>query len=235
MLDPAFLLLLQQPGEEAVVLKAGIVSSDVLEVVKQEEVHIVSLKVLQGRLEHLLAGLERGAAVHIGDLRGYLVAAPGVAAQGPAGHDLGLTVCRSRVEVIDSVGDGIIDHSVDGVLVKATGAALGRKAHTAEAEQAEGLPHLAPGARVYLAPGRSFVPGSGDAGGPGSLRLEEGASYCKPHTGEEQALEGLAASDLVIHISFGVNYRKDNQKHENIRTQGLDCRQKDLYLINLTG
>ena len=73
MLDTAFLLLLKQPFKQAVVPETGVETAYVLQVVQQEEVHIVHLKVLERSLEHLLAGLEGGAAVHVGDLGRNLV------------------------------------------------------------------------------------------------------------------------------------------------------------------
>ena len=63
-------------------------------------------------------------------------------AQGIAGHHLGLAVGGSGVEIIDTVGDGIIDHGVDGFLVQAAAATEaaasgdGRKTHAAQAEHA---------------------------------------------------------------------------------------------------
>ena len=46
VLDAPCGLLLQQPVEQAVVLEAGIVTGNVLDIVKQEEIDIVDLKVL---------------------------------------------------------------------------------------------------------------------------------------------------------------------------------------------
>ena len=73
MLDAALLFLLQQPVEQAVVPETGVVAGQVLEIVKQQEVHIVHLEILQRGLKHLLACLEGGAAVHVGDLGRDLV------------------------------------------------------------------------------------------------------------------------------------------------------------------
>ena len=168
MLDAALGLLLEDPIEQAVVAEAGVVACQVLEVVQQEEIDIVDLEVLQRGLEHLLAGLQGGAAAHIGNLGRDLVGAAGMAAEGLARHDLGLAVCGSGVKVVDTVGDGVIDHRVDGILVQrlaaaeaASAAALCRQAHTSQTEHAQGLPHLAPGPGVDLGAVRGFLPGSG--------------------------------------------------------------------------
>ena len=73
MLDAAFFLLLDQPFEQAVVLETSVETRQVLKVVKQQEIDIVHLEILQRGLEHLLACLEGGAAVHVGDLGSDLV------------------------------------------------------------------------------------------------------------------------------------------------------------------
>ena len=103
-----------------------------------------------------------------------------MAAQGIAGDDLGLTVRRSRVEIIDPVLDGVVHHLVDGVLVEACTVACAcalnrRKTHTSQAEHTESDSQAVPVAGADLAPfgslgqnirlcGRHTRAGTGSAG-----------------------------------------------------------------------
>ena len=51
-----------------------------------------------------------------------------MAAQGLACNDLRLAVGGSGVEIVHTMGDGVIDHRVDGVLVKRLAAAVAASA-----------------------------------------------------------------------------------------------------------
>ena len=51
-----------------------------------------------------------------------------MAAQGLARHDFRFAIGWSGVEVVHAVGDGVIDHRVDGVLVKGLAAAVAASA-----------------------------------------------------------------------------------------------------------
>ena len=136
-----------------------------------------------------------------------------MAAQRIAGHHLGLAIGRCGVEVIDTVGDGIIDHRVDGFLVQglvaaeaASAAALRGQAHAAQTEHAQGLPHFAPGAGVDFGARRGFLPGRHrrEIGcvGAHAEPLQDRSAGGEADASIEQALEGFTPGNLLVHDSY---------------------------------
>ena len=108
--------------------------------VEEVVVEVVCLELLERIVVHL-DGCLGGPVSKVGKLGGNVVAFPWMAAQGNSGglFALALQVCGRSVEVIDSVGDGVVHHLVHGFLVYDVLAIVvfyHRPAHTAEAKGA---------------------------------------------------------------------------------------------------
>ena len=108
---------------------------------QQIVVEVVGPELLERVPVHLDRGF-RGLVPEVGEFRGDIVGLARMAAQGDAGGHLrlALEVGRRRIEIVDTVGDGIVDHLVDGLLVDDLLAILPRHhrpAHAAESDQGD--------------------------------------------------------------------------------------------------
>ena len=131
--DAAFLALLHQEVEHAVVDESSAqgIESAAADAVQQVVVDVVGLQALQRLVVEPFRLLQAPEALvlvrHLGGHEDFLAVVP---AQGLAHQFLGASahVHRRRVEIVDTVLDGIIDHAVHLLLVV-------RQAHHAEAQQ----------------------------------------------------------------------------------------------------
>ena len=87
----------------------------------EKEIDLVHLEVLERTLEHVLCTIKsRGIAWakgKVGHLGRAHIGLAGMTAQRTAGNDFRLAISRSGIEIVDTMGYGIIDHFVDGSLV----------------------------------------------------------------------------------------------------------------------
>ena len=132
-------------------------------------------------------------------------------AEGIACDNLGLAVGRRRVEVVDTVGDRIVDHLVYGLLVQtaAVTAATARKrrqAHATEAEEAQLAAQAVPTAGIHLGPfgcirhGGETDPGGSLRAAAGSAGLHKRTCGSETDSDKEHVLDGLAARNLLAHL-----------------------------------
>ena len=134
VLDPAFLAL---PREILQDTPAGIhvvVEAVLADVVVEIEVEIIHAALLELAPEG--AGGVEGAAVLVArELVGEHPGLAGIARKGLADDGLGVAVMvgKGRVEVVDAVADGVVDHLRDGVTVDAL-VGERREAHRPEAQ-----------------------------------------------------------------------------------------------------
>ena len=196
--DAASLALFQEEVEQAVVEEAGaeVVHAAASHGVQQVVVDVVYLQSLEGAAVHLLRLLEAvEVASLVRHLRGDVVRLARVAAKGIARDVLGGPVGGCRVEVVDAVGQGVVDHSVHLVLAL-------RQSHHAEAQERHLVARVVVDAIGHLAGLLSdgTLGSGGVCKGPQWFQYHEAYGRCRS---DAKLLEELSAAVVIRFFHHG--------------------------------
>ena len=144
--DLSFLTLLEEEFKDSVVLETLLETfgSAASEGVEEVVVDVVDLEVLEGVVVELHGDLAV-VALEVGHLGGDVVAVSGVPAEGYSHGFLALTleIDWGCVEVVDSVGESVVNQVVDVLLVDdvfPVGVLFHRETHAAVAQKGDFVP-----------------------------------------------------------------------------------------------
>ena len=208
--DAAGLALLDEEVEDAVVHEAFLEVADAVvdttEGVEEVVVDVVDAEFLETVVIHLDAGLVAPVA-EVGHLGGDEPFVARMAAEGDAcslfGH--AFEIHGGGIEVVDAVGDGIVDHLVDGLLVEfgvgvlaEVAAALDGQTHHAETQERH-LLAVGVGTVGHLV-GRHLAGGVA-LGGNAVGVVASGSHRGSRHDGSGEAFEELSS----VHYIYGFN------------------------------